>query len=143
MNTLILKKTALWCFPAFVVLSLVVLYRGHNLPGGGFIGGLLFSSAFILIAMACGTDTALKKLRFEPVIFIAAGLLLAVISGFIAVFMNQPFMTAIWLPGVSLPLLGKVHLGTPILFDIGVFLAVSGFTLKVFFNLSMEDKKWN
>jgi multicomponent Na+:H+ antiporter subunit B len=71
------------------------------------------------------------------------GLLLAVGSGLLAVIVGQPFMKGLWLPGFELPLLGAVHLGTPLLFDVGVYLAVAGFTLKVVFSLfERNEASW-
>jgi len=136
MNNFILAQAARILFPTLLVLSLVVLYRGHNLPGGGFIGGLLAAIAFIVVGIGHSMTHAQRVLRVDPVVLMAWGLAIAVISGVPGLFLGQPFMTGQWLPGFSLPLLGKVHLGTPLVFDVGVYLVVVGFTLHTTFSLA-------
>lgn len=123
-------------FPALIVLSLIVFYRGHNLPGGGFIGGLLAASAFILLGLGASMEQARRALRVDPVALMALGLLIALVSGLFGLLQGDPFMTGVWLPTFYLPLLGAVHLGTPLLFDLGVFMTVIGFTLHTTFSLA-------
>ena len=141
MKSIVLSQTTKFLTPAFVVLSLFITYRGHNLPGGGFIGGLMLSTAFALLAVSEGVEKARKALRIPPELLIAFGLITALLSGLLSVWVGGAFMESLWLPGFSLPLIGKVHLGTPILFDIGVFMTVAGFTLKVFFSLCKEEEQ--
>ncbi|MEM9399434.1 MAG: MnhB domain-containing protein [Verrucomicrobiota bacterium] len=117
-----------------LILSLFILYRGHNHPGGGFIGGLVACFPFVLIMLSQGTQAARQRLKLQPVQLMAIGLLLAVISALLGIFDHQEFMKGLWLPGFALPLLGKVHLGTPLVFDIGVYLTVIGFSLNVIFD---------
>lgn len=127
-------------FPALLILSLIVLYRGHNLPGGGFIGGLMAATAFILIGISHSMERAQQSLRIKPVVLMAWGLAVAVLSGVPGWAQGGPYMTGQWLPGFSLPLLGKVHLGTPLVFDVGVYLVVIGFTLHTTFSLARLSK---
>lgn len=147
MKYFILKEASRLLFPALLVLSLIVLYRGHNLPGGGFIGGLLAAIAFILVGFGDSMERAKNLLRINPVQLMALGLATAVLSGVPGLLFNAPFLTGEWLPGFSLPLLGKVHLGTPLVFDIGVYLVVLGFALHSTFSLArlaeiqMEEEK--
>lgn len=125
--------------PVCIVLSLIALYRGHNEPGGGFIGGLIFAAGYIIYAMAWGEKSARTKLKLSPIAYIGFGLIIALVSGLFGPAVGLPFMAALWLPDFTLPLLGKVHLGTPLLFDVGVFLTVIGFTLQVVFNLQSSS----
>lgn len=136
MKFFILGQASRLFFPILIVLSLVVLYRGHNLPGGGFIGGLMAAAAFILIGVSESMERARAALRVDPVSLMAWGLATALLSGFPAFLSGQAFMTGAWLPGFSLPLLGKVHLGTPLVFDVGVYLVVIGFVLHTTFSLA-------
>ncbi len=136
MNNFILAQAARILFPCLLVLSVIVLYRGHNLPGGGFIGGLLAATAFILVGIGHDMAHARRVLRVDPVVIMAWGLGLAVISGVPALLQGAPFFTGLWLPTFSLPLLGDIHLGTPLIFDVGVFLTVIGFTLHTTFSLA-------
>ncbi len=131
----ILCTGAALLLPIFVVLSLAVLYRGHNEPGGGFIGGLLAAVGYLLYSLAHGPEAAERKLLVSPAMMIGVGLLVALLSGLFGVATGAPFMTGGWLPTFSLPLLGAVHLGTPLIFDVGVYLVVWGFSLQTAFAL--------
>lgn len=136
MNSFILRQAAQVLFPALLLLSVIELYRGHNLPGGGFIGGLLAASAFILVGLGDSMETARRKLRISPATLLAVGLAVSLLSGFPALFTGGEFMEGRWFPAFKLPLMGTVHLGTPLLFDLGVFFVVIGFTLGTVFSLA-------
>lgn len=123
-------------FPCLILLSLIVLYRGHNLPGGGFIGGLMAATAYILIGIGSTMTEAKAKLHVDPVFLLAIGLAIAIVSGLPGMLGGGDFLTGAWLPTFSLPLLGKIHLGTPLVFDVGVYLTVIGFTLHTTFCLA-------
>lgn len=120
-------------FPLFIFFSLFMLFRGHNEPGGGFIGGLIGSTAFVFYTIAFGTRSARALLPFDPVVFIALGLLVALIAGLSGIIAGEQFFSALW-PGFSIPFIGKP--GTPIVFDIGVYILVLGIILKITFSLS-------
>jgi multicomponent Na+:H+ antiporter subunit B len=135
MNYFILRRAAHVLFPCLLVLSLIVLYRGHNLPGGGFIGGLMAATAFILLGVGESMREARARLRIDPVVLMGWGLAIAVLSGVPGLLAGKAFMTGLWLPGFSLPLLGSVHLGTPLIFDCGVYFTVVGFVLHSTFSL--------
>lgn len=125
MNSLILHISARYIQYLFLILSVVVLYRGHNLPGGGFIGGLLAASGYIFYMMAFDVKTTLKKMWIKPFQLMALGLLLAVSSGFFGFFNAEPFMTGQWMEVLG------VKLGSPTLFDVGVYFTVIGVILTV------------
>lgn len=137
MNSFILSQAAKLLFPALLILSVIELYRGHNLPGGGFIGGLLAAGAFILLGLGSTMDEAVRKLRVRPGTLLIVGLGIAAISGLLGIFAGKGFMVGLWLPEFHLPLLGAVHLGTPLLFDVGVYFAVIGFSLETVFSLAV------
>ncbi len=139
MRSEMLKIATLHLKPILLVLSLIVLYRGHNEPGGGFIGGLLAGTAFVLHSIAFGVEET-KKIRFvKPFFFIGFGLLCAILSGLIAVMFNPAAMAleGLWF---SIPLLGggALKLGTPLLFDIGVYFVVAGMLILVTFTVEEE-----
>ncbi len=119
--------------PLFVLFSLFLLFRGHNSPGGGFIAGLLASIGFFLRAMVFGTNNTIAKYKLRPVGLIAFGLSIAIVSLLLSVFQGLPIMTGLWLD-FSLPFIGK--LGTPVLFDIGVYFVVIGVVLNITFVMS-------
>lgn len=181
MKTVILGTAIRLLIPVFQLFSLYILFRGHNHPGGGFIGGLVGSIAFIFYGMSYGpkygihalfnvelfienkasyrqrtrlyfhnrrrnalhrraTGEGVKKwhqraIRLEPVYLIALGLFLATTSGLLGLLFHGPFMSALW-TDFYLPILGRP--GTPILFDVGVYLLVMGVVLKITFIMSEE-----
>jgi len=103
--------------------------------GGGFVGGLVASSALMLYGIAI-TPAALRKLLpLEPRQMVGLGLLLALVSGLIPMLAGKPFMTGLWLK-TALPVIGKV--GTPLLFDIGVYFLIIGVMLWILLTLA-ED----
>lgn len=105
-----------------VAMSVVVLLRGHNEPGGGFIGGLLAAAGFVVHALAFGAGAARRILRASPLALLAAGLLLAAGSGLPGLLAGEPYLAARWWG--DLLELGKF--GTVLLFDAGVYLVVFG-----------------
>jgi len=139
MTSTILRIAARHLMPILLIASLVLLFRGHNAPGGGFIGGLLAAAAIALRAMSQGVDDTRRMLRVDPRVFTAVGLLLALGSGLPALLIGQPLFTGLWLHP-DLPLLGSIPLGTPLLFDVGIYCTVIGFTLTILFAISdIED----
>jgi multicomponent Na+:H+ antiporter subunit B len=137
MFSIILSTASRYLFPLMLIFSFFLFLRGHNEPGGGFVGGLVAAAAYALYLIANGVDEAKKLLKAEPIKLIALGLLLAVISAFISVVSGQDFMTGVWAKN-EFPVIGKV--GTPLLFDLGVYFLVLGIVLKIVFSLAEEDK---
>jgi len=133
MNSIILQTATRLILTLLLLFSLFLLLRGHNEPGGGFVAGLVASGAFVLYAIAYDVKSAQQALRFDPHIFIASGLLLAVSSGLIGLFTGEPFLTGQW---VSWNI--GIDLGTPLLFDIGVYIVVIGVTLTIILTLAEE-----
>jgi multicomponent Na+:H+ antiporter subunit B len=136
--SIILSTASRYLFPLMLIFSFFLLLRGHNEPGGGFVGGLVAAAAYALYLIANGVEEAKKLLKAEPIRLIALGLLLAVISAFISVINGQKFMTGVWAKN-EFPVIGKV--GTPLLFDLGVYFLVLGIVLKIIFSLAEEDNK--
>ena len=102
------------------------------------MGGLVAAAAYALYLIANGLEEAKKLLKVEPIKFIAVGLFIAFASGFISIIPGQDFMTGIWVKN-EFPVIGKV--GTPLLFDLGVYFLVLGIVLKIIFSLAEEDYK--
>src|SRR4029079_11775406 len=117
-----------------LLFAVFLLLRGHNQPGGGFVGGLVVSSSFVLYSIAFGVDASRRALLISPATLLGVGPLVALTSGLPAVITGQPFMTAQW----TEVRVGQaaVALGTPLVFDVGVFLAVIGVVLTIVFTLS-------
>ena len=180
MRTIILSTAIRLLTPVFLIFSVYILFRGHNHPGGGFIGGLIGSIAFVFHVLAHGANATARVffsltlfhhprqeghsrtryflqimnanlrgrrkgykenhwnhvfVRVRPVYLIGLGLLLAVSSGIIGLLAGQAFMSGLWLD-MHLPVIGS--LGTPLMFDAGVYLLVMGMVLKMIFTMSKE-----
>lgn len=133
MNSLILATATRYIMPLLFVLSIFTLFRGHNEPGGGFIGGLAAASAFAMYAIAHDSQATREILRIHPIQLIGVGLLTAVSAGMIGLLFGKPFMTGVW-TDLTFPVIGK--LGTPLLFDIGVYFVVIGMSMLMIFTLS-------
>jgi multicomponent Na+:H+ antiporter subunit B len=138
MRSLILITTARLVTPLLVIFSLFLLLRGHNEPGGGFAGGLVAAAAFVLIAISHEPQAARRALRIEPQLLIGAGLLTAVAAALIGPFTGGALLEGRWVT-VRLLLDTEVYLGTPLLFDIGVYLVVVGATLTMLLTLAEEE----
>ncbi|WP_416408352.1 Na(+)/H(+) antiporter subunit B [Agrobacterium rosae] len=137
MNTLIFRTIAPVMTSLMLLFSIFVLLRGHNEPGGGFIGGLIAVSALAIYGIAFGVETVRRAIVFHPLSIAGFGLLLATLSGIASVFVGVPFMTGLWIypsfAGVEVPL------ATVISFDIGVYLVVvGGFTAIA---LALEERE--
>lgn len=132
MNSVILATATRYLLPLLLLLSVYLLLRGHNLPGGGFVGGLVAAAAFALYAMAHGVRSARQVLRADPRTLLGLGLLTAFLSGVLSLVVGLPFMTGLWIERPVI-LLGKA--GTPVLFDTGVFMVVLGVVLTIVFAL--------
>ena len=138
-NTLILHTAALFIMPLQLMFSLFLLLRGHDEPGGGFIGGLVAASAFVLYAFAFGSKATRRILRVDPRDLLSAGLLFALASTIPAFLAGQPMLTAHWW---ELPLPGDTYLklSTVLIFDIGVYAAVLGTIMTFVINLMESDE---
>lgn len=130
MSGSIFRTTARFIKPLLLLFSLFLLLQGHNEPGGGFVGGLMAASAFILQAMAEGTAEARRSLPFDPLTLMAAGLAFALAAGAAAGVAGRPFLTGLWVEIRVRPDMA-FHLGTPLLFDFGVYCVVAGTVLAV------------
>ena len=133
--TIILRTAARQLLPLLVLFSVFLLLRGHNAPGGGFVGGLVAAAAFTLYALAFGPAAARAALRAEPRSLVVAGLLVAGAAGAAGPLYGRPFLTGLWAE-LTLPLFGTLYLGTPLLFDLGVYLVVLGVTLTILLTLA-------
>ena len=134
MKTIILRTASNYMLPLLLVFSVFILLRGHYLPGGGFVGGLIASIAFVLHSFANGLGATRTLLRFHPGFLMPTGLALSFLSGLVPViFTGKSFMTGTWYPH-HLPVIGS--LGSALFFDIGVYLVVLGVTLTIIFTIS-------
>ncbi len=133
MNSVILRSATSLLFAVLLLFSVFLLLRGHDLPGGGFIGGLLAASAVALYAIAYGHAAAVRLLRVPPQALIGWGLVLGVGAGLLAAFQGEPYFTGQWLIFTFAGVEWK--LSSPLVFDVGVYLVVVGVVLTMVFAL--------
>ncbi len=134
MNSIILRTAIRFLMPLLILFSLFLLVRGHNQSGGGFAGGLVAAAAFALYSLSYNANEARRVLKISPAVLITSGLLVAVSSGLIGLLAGQPFLTGLW-TYITIPGFGALEVGTPVLFDIGVYLLVFGITITLVFSL--------
>lgn len=123
------------------IISLVAVYfflRGHNLPGGGFVAGLVFATGIILQYMLAGTVWVETQLRIQPHRYISFGLIIACLTGLGALLFQYPFLTS-HSAVIHLPLLGELHLPSAFFFDLGVFSTVVGSTMLILIALAHQS----
>jgi len=125
---LMLKLVTRLLLPLAVLVTVHLFLRGHNLPGGGFIAGLVLAIAMMLLSLAHGEQWVNERLRPDFRDWIAAGLLIAALTGVGSWLLGHPFLTSTYDYPV-LPLVGAVPLASASLFDLGVFLTVVGGTM--------------
>ena len=125
-------------FPVVCLVSLFLLLRGHDLPGGGFAAGLTASIAMILLYMLGGTQWVEARLRILPLRWMAFGLLLAAGTGMAAWLFSRPFLTS-YFNYADLPILGAIPMASALLFDIGVFALVVGATILTMIALARQS----
>ena len=135
MGSLILRKAARYLFPVIMLFSIYLLLRGHNEPGGGFVGGLAAASGFILNQLAFDLQSTKKLMNVESLTLIGVGLLTAMVSSVLTMLDGQPYFSSHWTtihitPGWHL------EIGTPLVFDVGVYLVVLGVTLAILLSIS-------
>lgn len=135
MNSLIFRAAAPYLSALMLLFSVFVCLRGHNEPGGGFIGGLIAASAFAILGIAFGVPSARRALYFHPVTIAGAGLLLSALSGLPSLFRGTAYLTGIW---TVIPFI-DVDFSTIILFDLGVYFVVCGTFAAVALGLEERD----
>ena len=116
--------------PVAAVIAVYFFMRGHNEPGGGFVAGLVLSTAFIVQYIVSGTQWVEAHMHLAPQRWIAAGLVFAAATGLGSLWFDYPFLTT-HMFHMDLPVLGKIHVASALFYDIGVFTLVVGSTLLI------------
>lgn len=148
-HPMILATFARLLLPLALLVSVFIFLRGHNLPGGGFIAGLITAVALIMQYLANGVSWTHARLPERTQPLIAAGLLIALLTGLGSWAFGRPFLTSTF-GHMSWPLVGEFELASAMAFDLGVFLVVVGATLLILINLGLahrashdkEDQPW-
>ena len=137
MKSLILSTATRLLLPLILLLSVFIFFRGHNEPGGGFIGGLLAATAFALLLYAGGLDAARRALRFRPLSIAGFGLGCALVAGLWGGAQYGFFLKGVW-PLIEIQEDGSksgLPVGSIMLFDLGVYLVVLGSVCGILFAL--------
>lgn len=127
----IFRSVVQFLFFLINIFALYLMLRGHNFPGGGFIAGLATGISLTLLSLAVGMRELERYLRFDPVRLAAAGLLIAALTSLAPALLGHAFLEHFHIHLHHVPLLGELHVGTPLLFDGGVYLVVVGITCKI------------
>jgi multicomponent Na+:H+ antiporter subunit A len=137
LRSVILQTATRILLPLLLLFSVFLLIRGHNEPGGGFVGGLVAAAGFALYAIAFDTSAARRALRVSQHVLIGAGLGLAAVAGVAPMFVGDSFLTSHH-GYVRFPGLGQFELSSILVFDFGIYLVVLGVTLMIILNLGEE-----
>lgn len=140
MNSTILQIAARYIRWILIVFAVIALYRGHNEPGGGFIGGLMAGLAIVYRGFAFNAFQVKEEMKNRPEKYIALGLAFILVSFLPSVLRSETLMTGAWVT-LPLPFMEGIKLGTPFLFDIGVFFGVIGVTLLFVFSLTQKPQQ--
>ena len=135
MKSLIFRTAARYLIPLLLLFSIFTLLRGHNLPGGGFAGGLLAATAVALYIFAWDAAAAKRAVPVDPHLVIGIGLAIVIACGFAGMFAGHPFLTGQW------TVIGETHAGTPLLFDVGVYLVVFGSCVMMLYSLTEREER--
>lgn len=141
MKTLIFRTIAPILTALMIVFSIFVLLRGHNEPGGGFIGGLIAASAIAIYGMGIGVSEVRQALRVDPISLAGFGVFLAGFSGLLSLGQSVPFLTGLWATIPFGPY--QIVISTPMIFDIGVYFAVFGTIAAIALALEEDDEEGN
>ncbi|HDB6448188.1 TPA: Na+/H+ antiporter Mnh2 subunit B [Staphylococcus aureus] len=134
-NDVVLRTVTKLVVFILLTFGFYVFFAGHNNPGGGFIGGLIFSSAFILMFLAFNVEEVLESLPIDFRILMIIGALVSSITAIIPMFFGKSFLSqyeTTWL----LPILGQIHVSTITLFELGILFSVVGVIVTVMLSLS-------
>lgn len=137
-NDVILRTVSKVVVFIIITFSWHLFFAGHNNPGGGFIGGLMTSSALLLLAIAFDIETVRRFIPFNFRKMTAVGLLLALLTGTGSFVFGAPFLSHSF-GHFQLPVFGDTELATAVLFDLGVYFAVIGVTMTILLSIG-EDR---
>ncbi len=132
MNSVILRTATKLLVSLMLLFSIFVMIRGHNEPGGGFVGGLIASTGLALFAVSHGPMSVRRALVIDPRYVSMLGLAMALTAGLIGSVRGGAFMKGMWTE------VAGVAVGTPVLFDLGVYLVVIGAVMTLI--LAMEEE---
>jgi multisubunit Na+/H+ antiporter MnhB subunit len=138
MTSLLLQTSTRLIFPLTLIFAMYVAIKGHNEPGGGFIGGLMASVAFLLYRMAFGRGALLRLLPLHPRVLVSIGLAIALLTGLVPMLFGKAFLTSAVIDELAIGFGQTIHFASAVFFDAGVLLVVVGVTVGMIQRLSEE-----
>lgn len=137
MTSLILRTAMQLVVPLTLLFGAYVTLKGHNAPGGGFIGGLILSVGLVLYRLSYGRLSFERMIPFHPRVLIFAGLAIATLTGFVPMLFGWPFLTS-YVDYIPMPFGGQAHFASALFFDVGVLLTVIGASVGMICRVSEE-----
>jgi multisubunit Na+/H+ antiporter MnhB subunit len=137
-RSLVLDEADRWLFTVVLLVSVYLLFRGHNAPGGGFIGGLVASAAFVLRYLAQRHSVDRIYDIFRPNVILGLGLLIATVTALVPILVGGALLEShIW--KADIPVVGDIKIVSSTFFDIGVYLLVIGVVLSILVALGVNQ----
>lgn len=140
-NDVILKTVVKGVVLIILTLSIYLFLSGHHTPGGGFIGGLVMASAFVLLFLTYDVETVSEGIPISFKKMSAIGVLISVSSATFPIFLGQPFLSQSF-GYFDLPIFGKTELATVTIFEAGIALTVVGVVVNIILSISEGSNKW-
>lgn len=134
-TSLIFQRITLIVFFIANLVAVYLLLRGHNFPGGGFIAGVASAVSIVLLSFVSGVDSLSRFFRVDPIRIATVGLLIAFLAGCTPLLVGRPFLETFNWKWYNVPVIGEFYFGTPLIFDVGVYLVVVGVLVKIVFTL--------
>jgi len=140
-HPLLLSVVSQSLLPLAILVAVFIFFRGHNLPGGGFVAGLVTAVAMILQYIAHGVDWVKPRFNVRYNVLIAMGILTSFVTGVASFLFGRPFLTS-WFDYYDLPIFGQIELTSAMFFDLGVYLTVLGSTMLILANLGKVTTRY-
>ncbi|MDD4752998.1 MAG: Na(+)/H(+) antiporter subunit B [Desulfitobacteriaceae bacterium] len=134
LNDVILRTVAKVAVVIILTFSINLFISGHHRPGGGFIGGLAFVAAIVLLFLVYDIEKVQKNIPIDFKVLAAIGVLISVFTGVGGMIKGKPFLSQVF-GHVNLPVFGQTEMATAVLFDVGVALAVIGTSLTIIMSI--------
>ncbi|MEM9418282.1 MAG: MnhB domain-containing protein [Planctomycetota bacterium] len=138
MSSILLRTALKIIFPLVLMFAAYTALKGHNAPGGGFIGGLMASVALLLYRMANGRNALVKLMPFHPRMLVSAGLGIALATAIAPLFFGKPILTSLVIDELHIGFGQSIHFASAVFFDAGVLMVVVGVSVGMIQRLNEE-----
>jgi len=138
MSSILLRTAVTLIFPLTLIFAAYTALKGHNEPGGGFIGGLMAAVAFLLYRMAHGREALIQLMPFHPRLLVSLGLGIAFITALVPLFFGKPMLTSLIIDALPIGFGQTIHFVSTVFFDTGVLMVVVGVSVGMIQRLNDE-----